>query len=460
MFGDFIKSIQKWSDAHSQSAAIHLLSAVEPVFPATPPEFPHVIKGFLETILPPQGIACFLQRPYQFHQLQSLLTGLGSYIIEKSIRDVLDESLVSLLSLSERERLTALLYSLEIMRDQWIDGRIHSLIISNPVEAISRLTRDLSLENDWKCAEFLSRCGYGYPHSSHACICWERYSGSVSSQTSWFDWLDLLASEKNEHENAFQLDRYLDVVFNPVFSDFIDTLCVDQNSCRICPLIESCKTYRSSFSPEYKIECLNDIKTGDIKEIPSSSLLTLLSGDLWFDTPSQNKFIAKYPDISASDFQDIDSANDEAFLSFLLATKELTARNFDTEGPLSGKSFTCAGDIYKSFGQFIREEQQESFYTLILDNKHRIIKNRLITRGTLNQSLVHPREVFAAAIQLRSAALVLIHNHPSGDPSPSEQDMAITSRLQEVGELVGIKVLDHIIVGRQGYFSFVDEDLM
>lgn len=104
--------------------------------------------------------------------------------------------------------------------------------------------------------------------------------------------------------------------------------------------------------------------------------------------------------------------------------------------------------------------KQEQFHAVILDNKHRIIKDQLITMGTLNQSLVHPREVFAPAVESRAAAIILLHNHPSGDPSPSKQDIDITKRLQQAGDILGITVIDHIVIGGTSYFSFADEEIL
>ncbi len=107
----------------------------------------------------------------------------------------------------------------------------------------------------------------------------------------------------------------------------------------------------------------------------------------------------------------------------------------------------------------LKHAQQEEFHVLILDNKHRVILEQLISKGTLTQSLIHPRECFAPAISLRAAAIILVHNHPSLDPKPSQQDIEITKRLSEVDVLVGIKVLDHVIVG-DNYFSFADDGMM
>jgi DNA repair protein RadC len=136
------------------------------------------------------------------------------------------------------------------------------------------------------------------------------------------------------------------------------------------------------------------------------------------------------------------------------------AHRYGAKRMRKGDPFLQSTQVYDHFRLTLGAAKQESFCTLILDNKHRLIKVQLISLGTLNQSLVHPREVFAPAIELRAAAIILVHNHPSGDPVPSNQDLEIANRLSGVGDLVGIKVLDHVIIGNDKYYSFVDENMM
>lgn len=104
----------------------------------------------------------------------------------------------------------------------------------------------------------------------------------------------------------------------------------------------------------------------------------------------------------------------------------------------------------------LRYLQQEQFRILLLNTKNVIIACEEVSRGSLNSSIVHPREVFARAIKRSAAAIILVHNHPSGDPTPSQEDINITRRLVEVGRLVGIEVLDHLIIG-DGVFSSLKE---
>lgn len=110
--------------------------------------------------------------------------------------------------------------------------------------------------------------------------------------------------------------------------------------------------------------------------------------------------------------------------------------------------------------QFLNNEAKEYFFTLHLDGKNRISCIDCVSVGSLNQSIVHPREVFKTALASNAAALVLIHNHPSGDPSPSSEDIAITRRLKEAGDLLGIKIMDHVIVGTDGMVSLLERGVM
>src|SRR5688572_10435366 len=98
----------------------------------------------------------------------------------------------------------------------------------------------------------------------------------------------------------------------------------------------------------------------------------------------------------------------------------------------------------------------EQFGIVLLDTKHRLIQVRLVSSGSLDSTVAHPREVFRDAIAGRAAAIVLFHNHPSGDPGPSADDMALTARLVDAGQVVGIDVLDHLILADQRYYSFAE----
>ena len=119
-----------------------------------------------------------------------------------------------------------------------------------------------------------------------------------------------------------------------------------------------------------------------------------------------------------------------------------------------GRALDRPWDAAAALMTLLQDEPAEVFAILCLTTKHRVIAYHEVSRGTLESTLVHPREVFTAALLAHAAAIVASHNHPSGDPTPSPDDVALTRRLVEVGDVIGIPVLDHIIIGDGRYYSF------
>ena len=113
-------------------------------------------------------------------------------------------------------------------------------------------------------------------------------------------------------------------------------------------------------------------------------------------------------------------------------------------------------DVYRYFKDICENQDREHLYALFLDTKHVPIGMNHVAMGTLSTTIVHPREVFKCAILLNAACLLIVHNHPSGDPSPSPEDRALTTRIAEAGQLLGIALLDHVVIGNGRYFSFAD----
>ncbi len=121
-----------------------------------------------------------------------------------------------------------------------------------------------------------------------------------------------------------------------------------------------------------------------------------------------------------------------------------------------GEALRDAGAVYGHLGGRLAQLEREVFLVLLLDGRNRLLGELRISEGTLTAALVHPREVFAPAIRLTAAAIVLVHNHPSGDPTPSPEDAALTDRLRRAGELIGIKILDHVVVGQGRFVSMAE----
>jgi len=134
-------------------------------------------------------------------------------------------------------------------------------------------------------------------------------------------------------------------------------------------------------------------------------------------------------------------------------------KRFLKEKSLTKIKVKTSKDIVDYFISYLRDIKKEIFKAVLLDGKNKIIKDVTISEGTLTKSIVHPREVIKKAIAEYTTALVLIHNHPSGEPQPSQDDIVITNRILSACEFVGIRVLDYIIAGNNNYFSFYNEEL-
>jgi len=140
----------------------------------------------------------------------------------------------------------------------------------------------------------------------------------------------------------------------------------------------------------------------------------------------------------------------------ILAAIELGKRALAT--PLTeGIRIQGSQHIFQHYYPLLRDLRHEVFKAVLLDAKHVVIRDFTVSQGSLTISIVHPREVFNIAVRESAAAIIFVHNHPSGDPQPSQEDHALTQRLTDAGEILGIRVLDHVVIGDGKYVSFADE---
>ena len=145
--------------------------------------------------------------------------------------------------------------------------------------------------------------------------------------------------------------------------------------------------------------------------------------------------------------------------SRIIAALELGKR-LSKQETMNNISLTSPDSVANYLFDHFRDSYREEFLILILDTKNKIKASKTVSIGSINQTLVHPREVFRFAITNNANSIILSHNHPSGDPSPSHEDILITKRLQEAGKLIGIKVLDHIIIGHDRYISLREKKII
>jgi len=135
-------------------------------------------------------------------------------------------------------------------------------------------------------------------------------------------------------------------------------------------------------------------------------------------------------------------------------------RRMAAEAREDGAPVRSPRDVVELFAPRLEDLPVEEFHVAVLDSQHRLERDIMVTRGILNSSLVHPREVFREAIAERAAAIILVHNHPSGDPTPSADDRVVTEQLVAAGRLLDIPVHDHIVIGRGRYTSFAEAGLL
>ena len=140
----------------------------------------------------------------------------------------------------------------------------------------------------------------------------------------------------------------------------------------------------------------------------------------------------------------------------LLAAIELGKRVNGYTSSIINKKLNSSTLVFEYYRNLLKDAKQEHFYCVYLDNSKKIIYEKLLFLGTINYSVVHPREIFKEAYYYSASAIICVHNHPSNNLFPSSEDLKITRNLKEVGELLGIKVIDHLIIGKDNYYSFLE----
>lgn len=163
-------------------------------------------------------------------------------------------------------------------------------------------------------------------------------------------------------------------------------------------------------------------------------------------------------DVDAAELQDVPGVGPVKAVS-VLAAVELGRRLYTTGGSVLNK-IASPQDAATYLMDRLRFLRKEHFVTLHLDTKHQIVGEEVVSVGSLNASIVHPREIFKTALKRSAAAVICAHNHPSGDPTPSEEDIQVTQRLVAAGRILGVEVLDHIVIGDKRYISLRERGFM
>ncbi|MBT3226813.1 MAG: JAB domain-containing protein [Deltaproteobacteria bacterium] len=461
MIEDFYALLTEWLQQKDYLTIIN--STCYPLInsPEKNPDYKTLWDRFLKSLLPKNYQYFISLHPYLLESFVVDLTTLSQYTVQQRVTKLIERSFFNILPDMDQTIIKSRILDFHSQLDRWADGSWHQQIQMDRSGAIDKLQRHAGFENDWDTAAFLADCGYWYPSSRASLKAWNKFSGNTSSPTELFEWWDLLKKIATEPKKLFALDFTFERTFGARAIPGMPTFCITPAACFECPLNTDCSYYKASVKLNPGINLENLIRMDDINKIETTQLISYLAGERWTESPFQKRLINNYPELLQALSADVHPGSDDERLVLFLKGLQAISERSESRKTITDSVVFCKSDIiFKELRFELAKQKQEAFYTLILDNKHRKILLKLITRGTLNQSLVHPREVFAPAIQLRAAAVILIHNHPSGDPHPSSQDIDITKRLIEVGNIVGINVLDHVIIGQETYFSFADEELM
>lgn len=199
------------------------------------------------------------------------------------------------------------------------------------------------------------------------------------------------------------------------------------------------------------------LEEGRLDEFPTELLIEVVAGETGLARVPAQADLAVLARCGAAALRRELSLGEEG--ARRLAAAFALGRRVEASRWRRGEAVTSPGLVHRLMAPRLRGLERECFHALLLDGKHRLRSIERVSEGTQTASLVHPREVFRPAIAGNAAALVVAHNHPSGDPEPSQEDLAVTRRLVEAGRTVGIPLLDHVIVGRERFVSLRERGL-
>ena len=245
-------------------------------------------------------------------------------------------------------------------------------------------------------------------------------------------------------------------------------VCDEEPHCEECPLRDICKHYRRTPSitelPEDQRPRERLLAEGE-RALSDGELLAII---LRSGTPEEtaiglaHRLLATFGNFralatrTAAELSSLKGIG-PAKAAQVKAAFEIGRRLAAQQATLPGRKIADSGTVFDMCEPMLRDHRRETFLVLLLDTRHRVFREIAVSEGTLTASLVHPREVFNEAIRESANAIICVHNHPSGDPTPSHHDVEITRRLHATAKLTGIRLHDHVIVGDGRYYSFADE---
>ena len=445
----FSEGLKQWIFERQQSRLLQLASYSSPKAPTGLDLWHAFLKSLLKDIT-------YLD----LLPLARELASLSGYSSPGSFRQWFEGTLLAQLPDEIKAGMEESLLALLSSESQWIDGSWHREIQANPLRVIHDLEELLLFPTSWEVAHFLGLLGYPYVSGQAAFQAFLRYIGP-GQRLRWQDWQALLTDYFGDASKAYEADRLWNWIFHPNPSGLLPQQCQEKPDCFGCPLKETCHFYEKNRLRSKREAMEGSLLIDRAEDKSNEELFSYLLKDSYNASPLQKELIEGFPKMpQVPGVDDKRSGNDQKFLHDFQAVLAICTR-FHSSQPLEeGQTFSASSQVFEHFRYSLGLKKQESFYILILNKSFTIIRLEEVSRGLLDQSLVHPREVFANALQLRAASILLIHNHPTGNLTPSEEDKRTTQRLMEAGNILGIDVLDHLIVSARGYYSFDENGLM
>lgn len=374
---------------------------------------------------------------------------------------------------AQRERLGAVLQGYFRLRREGFPAGFPSPLIS--VAECGRWSALFPAEFAWKSMEILQAVGlYAVGNQAGARAC-KRFAEGVFEPDlagdSLQQWQTACAGgrgqgRKSEDGGAFAQRRdFLAAAFAGEFASLgLAGWCAAVPRCGACPLAQACRwAARPTKESAESAEILGRVQQGRLAHLSSAQLMQAV---LDLDKPAGEAIEAGLRDIPLRRLAAKSRPEMEECLRGTGVTPERLeglfelGKRFGEERLLPGAPLLTGREVFNHFRMRLRDFKQERFLVILLDAHRRYLGDVMVSQGTLSNSPVHPRDVFSHAVREQAAFVMIAHNHPSGDPTPSKDDLNVTVRLMEAGKMIGIPLVDHVIIAGDEYISFAERDLM
>lgn len=469
---DFFDKISAWEGAE-KVADIFADLLREPI--TMPPQLFHsrIYRGLVDHLIEWLGLPHSQGAvEWEWRELYQLELEINpQYFNEKDIHNLLKKW--EAISLEKRQVMVTVLAGYFSLKREGFPSNFPSRLLPN--SDCLRWVRIFPEEWSWESLKILRRVGLATMTPFNAFRMYTRLIEGVfepdKTLNNMIRWQAMCweSSHLLVEENGEELSPYLASFMVSGFSNLFGALgirgyCGDIPECEECPMSDDCQWNNSDITENPSAKEIQAITRKRQTEFLTAD--RLLQGLFDINEEERGLVQQRIAGFSLRQLAAMRHAELQAWLEGVnLPVEKLhllfeLCKRFNEERLAVGVAFRSPWDIFKHFRIRMRDLKQEQFIVVLLDNKKRYLGDQVVTQGTLDASPVHPREVFNVAIRESASSLLIVHNHPSGDPTPSQDDIEVTHKLMQAGELMGIPVLDHIIIADDRYTSLREQGLL